>query len=72
MSETLRKRLLSGDEPIFGYPMSPTKAAALIVAELLSDLPKARQDTVRAIIEEWASERESAVAITVYESSGER
>lgn len=51
------------------YPLTPEKAADLIVARFLSDLPPERQKAVRDAIEEWASARETAVSATVYESS---
>ncbi len=38
------------------YEMTPEKAAAKIVRELLADLPPKRQKAVRKVIEEYAVE----------------
>lgn len=45
----LMERLCPDD----GSPASPDEAAAMIVADLLGDLPIGRQDRIKNIIEYW-------------------
>lgn len=66
--DSLLDRLIEGDEKFGKFPMSPEEAATLITSELLSDLSKERQDRIRFLIEEWASERETMVVSSAIES----
>lgn len=58
--------------PPKGYPMTPHEASRLIVDEMLADLSAERREAIRDVLWEWSSQRENAVAGTVYESSAER
>ena len=51
--------------------MTPEKAAAKIVRDLLSDLTPKRQKAVRKAIEEYASEWGDISGACAYESAGQ-
>jgi hypothetical protein len=57
--------------PFGTIPLTPEKASALIVSELLGDLPDSRREAVRRAIEEWSGCWGDLVGATAYES-GER
>ena len=69
MERTLIKKLTEGENKYHKYPVTPDEAAAMIVAELLSDLPPERQGHVREAIGEWGCAWGSSVSSTDAESS---